>query len=71
MARIDAMRDRLAQALATCVAATGSTSQRLTALERATAEYAPTVTLIGQVKAGKTALANALSGRPGLLPVQV
>jgi hypothetical protein len=33
--------------------------------------HAPRVTLLGQVKAGKTALANALAGHPGLLPTDV
>ncbi|MGR3540364.1 MAG: dynamin family protein [Hasllibacter sp.] len=33
--------------------------------------FAPAVTMIGQVKAGKTMLANALAGRPGLLPSDV
>lgn len=31
----------------------------------------PSVTLIGQVKAGKTTLLNAMIGRPGLLPADV
>lgn len=35
------------------------------------AEFSATVTVIGQVKAGKTALINVLSGRPGLLPSDV
>jgi hypothetical protein len=33
--------------------------------------FEPKVTLIGQVKAGKTALINALAGQPGLLPSDV
>ena len=31
----------------------------------------PTVTMIGQVKAGKTTLVNALIGRPGFLPADI
>ena len=31
----------------------------------------PAITMIGQVKAGKTTLVNALSGMPGLLPADV
>ncbi|MCC5973363.1 MAG: dynamin family protein [Rubellimicrobium sp.] len=34
-------------------------------------EPEPSVTLIGQVKAGKTTLLNAMIGRPGLLPADV
>ena len=33
--------------------------------------HAPSVTLIGQVKAGKTSLINAMVGMPGLLPADV
>ncbi|MEX3015970.1 dynamin family protein [Gymnodinialimonas hymeniacidonis] len=33
--------------------------------------FAPSVTLIGQVKAGKTALANAMAGTVGLLPSDI
>ncbi|MEM1342984.1 MAG: dynamin family protein [Pseudomonadota bacterium] len=36
-----------------------------------TLEKPASVTLIGQVKAGKTALVNALAARPGLLPTDV
>jgi hypothetical protein len=31
----------------------------------------PSITMIGQVKAGKTSLVNAMMGRPGLLPADV
>lgn len=34
-------------------------------------EVAPSITMIGQVKAGKTTLVNALVGRPGLLPSDI
>lgn len=33
--------------------------------------FAPSITMIGQVKAGKTSLVNAMAGRPGLLPADV
>lgn len=33
--------------------------------------FEPSVTIVGQVKAGKTALTNALIGQPGLLPSDV
>ncbi|MEM7722241.1 MAG: dynamin family protein [Pseudomonadota bacterium] len=42
------------------------------AKERATLrDVEPSVTLIGQVKAGKTTLVNALIGQPGLLPADI
>ena len=34
-------------------------------------EYEPSVTMIGQIKSGKTSLVNALVGRPNLLPADV
>jgi hypothetical protein len=40
-------------------------------LKRQMREFEPTVTMIGQVKAGKTTLVNALVGRPGLLPADI
>ncbi|MEO0819383.1 MAG: dynamin family protein [Pseudomonadota bacterium] len=43
----------------------------LRALAERTARFAPRVSLVGQVKAGKTMLTNALAGAPGLLPVDV
>ena len=46
-------------------------AKRLRALAHRIDRFEPSVTLIGQVKAGKTALANALSGQPGLLPSDV
>lgn len=33
--------------------------------------FEPSVTMIGQVKAGKTTLVNAMIGRPGLLPADI
>ncbi|MEM1428680.1 MAG: dynamin family protein [Pseudomonadota bacterium] len=35
------------------------------------AEFEPSVTMIGQIKAGKTSLVNAMVGEPGLLPADV
>lgn len=40
-------------------------------LAQSIADFSCPITLIGQVKAGKTALANALTGLPGLLPSDV
>lgn len=44
---------------------------RLNALIERIDSFSPSVALVGQVKAGKTALANVLSGTPGLLPSDV
>ncbi len=40
-------------------------------LRQSLREIEPTVTMIGQVKAGKTTLVNAMIGRPGLLPADI
>lgn len=40
-------------------------------LKRQIREFEPTVTMIGQVKAGKTTLVNALVGWPDLLPADI
>ncbi|MEP5760769.1 MAG: dynamin family protein [Litoreibacter sp.] len=40
-------------------------------LKRQLREFEPSITMIGQVKAGKTSLVNALAGQPGLLPADV
>ena len=55
------------------LAALGSESTRSSAvrLKRKVEEFEPSVTMIGQVKAGKTTLVNAMMGRPGLLPADV
>ncbi|MEZ5886131.1 MAG: dynamin family protein [Paracoccaceae bacterium] len=47
------------------------TATRVTALQARLDEFAAKVTFVGQVKAGKSALANVLSGQPGLLPSDV
>jgi hypothetical protein len=41
------------------------------ALRRQIRGFEPSVTMIGQVKAGKTSLVNAMVGRPGLLPADI
>ncbi|MEL6933008.1 MAG: hypothetical protein AAFO17_07930, partial [Pseudomonadota bacterium] len=33
--------------------------------------FEPSITMIGQIKSGKTSLVNAMSGRPDLLPADV
>ncbi len=40
-------------------------------LKRQIRSFEPSVTMIGQVKAGKTTLVNALAGWPGLLPADI
>ncbi|NSX56689.1 dynamin family protein [Parasulfitobacter algicola] len=47
------------------------TAARAMALKKKLDEFEPSVTLVGQVKAGKTALTNVLVGSPGLLPSDV
>ncbi len=55
------------------LAGLGGKSTRSSAirLKRKVEEFEPSVTFIGQVKAGKTTLVNAMVGRPGLLPADV
>lgn len=55
------------------LATLGSESTRASAvrLKRKVEEFEPSVTMIGQVKAGKTTLVNAMVGHPGLLPADV
>jgi hypothetical protein len=40
-------------------------------LRRRIRAFEPSITMIGQVKAGKTSLVNAMVGRPGLLPADI
>ncbi|WP_291334981.1 dynamin family protein [Albidovulum sp.] len=50
----------------------GDTAQAATRkLKRQIRSFEPSVTMIGQVKAGKTTLVNALAGWPGLLPADI
>jgi len=46
-------------------------SSRIAALKARLGEYAAKITLVGQVKAGKSALASVLVGMPGLMPSDV
>jgi hypothetical protein len=45
--------------------------RRLQLIESQLNDFSATVTVVGQVKAGKTALINVLAGTPGLLPSDV
>lgn len=67
-----ARRTATADALrALAVASPGEMAERVGVLERDLSSFSAVVTIVGQVKAGKTALANALAGTPGLLPMDV
>ncbi len=45
--------------------------RRMQVIEAQLNDFSATVTIVGQVKAGKTALINVLAGAPGLLPSDV
>ena len=45
--------------------------KKIRSLRRALATVTPSVTMIGQIKAGKTSLINAMIGQPDLLPADV
>ncbi len=62
------LSERLAQL---ALAADARTAARAAALRARLDGFAARVILVGQVKAGKTALTNVLAGRPGLLPSDV
>ncbi|WP_309665969.1 dynamin family protein [Tabrizicola sp.] len=47
------------------------TGKKLTKILAQTRDIEPSVTVIGQIKAGKTSLVNAMIGAPGLLPTDV
>lgn len=47
------------------------TAKKLARIQQQTREIEPSVTVIGQIKAGKTSLVNAMIGAPGLLPTDV
>ena len=47
------------------------TAARAATLRGRLEEFAAKVTLVGQVKAGKSALTNILAGQPGLMPSDV
>ena len=66
--RADALRDALSRLTDIGDDATARAARKL-AHQLSAVE--PTVTMIGQVKAGKTSLVNALIGRPGFLPADI
>jgi Dynamin family len=47
------------------------TAKKVTRIMSQVREVEPSVTVIGQIKAGKTSLLNAMIGAPGLLPTDV
>jgi hypothetical protein len=47
------------------------TSKKMTRILQQVREVEPSVTVIGQIKAGKTSLINAMIGAPELLPTDV
>lgn len=49
----------------------GSGERQITRLKSGLRNFEPSVTMIGQIKSGKTSLVNAMVGRPGLLPADV
>ncbi|GHF56949.1 dynamin family protein [Seohaeicola zhoushanensis] len=61
--------DRTLESL--CSVTGESTSRSVDRLRKSLADYEPTVTILGQVKAGKTALVNAMAGWADLLPSDV
>lgn len=67
-----AEREGLRSAVANLVEIGDETAARLaTRIEDQIEDLEPSVTMIGQVKAGKTSLVNAMVGWPGLLPADV
>ena len=67
-AELDALNARLGEAEALLGT---DAAKPLLSLRKTLDSLCPQITFVGQVKAGKTALVNALSGRPGLLPSDV
>ncbi|MCB1395651.1 MAG: dynamin family protein [Rhodobacteraceae bacterium] len=64
--------EHLDLALAALAEVTGeSNSRSVERLRKALAEYEPSVTILGQVKSGKTSLVNAMAGWADLLPSDV
>ena len=75
LGRLVALRHEMAELRETlgdlgmlCDPATERQVARLTAELDA---HAPSITMVGQIKSGKTSLVNAMVGRPGLLPADV
>ncbi len=72
LGRLSAKIERLTEALRHLVdIGDRDTAHKATRLIRTLAGLEPSVTLIGQVKSGKTTLVNAMAGCPGLLPADV
>lgn len=73
--KLVALRDEIAELRDTlldieALSPTGSDRQ-IERLLRELAEFEPSITMVGQIKSGKTSLVNAMVGRPGLLPADV
>ncbi|MGC1488402.1 MAG: dynamin family protein, partial [Albidovulum sp.] len=67
-----AQLDELSDTLLDIDAVSGPTDDKLVAkLKADLQEFQPSITMIGQIKSGKTSLVNAIVGRPGLLPADV
>jgi hypothetical protein len=49
----------------------GAAARSVVALRQELAQFEPAVTILGQVKSGKTTLVNAMAGQPDLLPSDV
>lgn len=75
LARLSGLRtkiDELSETLLDVDAVSGPTPDKLVARLKAELDtFEPSVTMIGQIKSGKTSLVNAIVGRPGLLPADV
>lgn len=67
-AEMDELRDMLSDIEALSGAAT---DRQIARLRRDLDEFEPSVTMVGQIKSGKTSLVNAMIGCPGLLPADV
>ncbi|MEM7597967.1 MAG: dynamin family protein [Pseudomonadota bacterium] len=72
LAPMAAERDALGAALENLIkVGDRATIERTRKLQARLADVEPAITMIGQVKAGKTSLVNAMIGMPGLLPSDV
>ncbi|MGB3148553.1 MAG: dynamin family protein, partial [Paracoccaceae bacterium] len=64
--------DELKDTLLDIDAASGAEDDKLVGkITHLLKEFEPSITMIGQIKSGKTSLVNAMAGRPGLLPADV
>ena len=68
---VQEMRSLQAELDAVCGLGDAATDKAMRRLRHQLGTLEPAVTMIGQVKAGKTTLVNALSGHPDLLPADV